>query len=411
MRDSYTNTANGLNVSPLEAKFAVVEDEQYPATTERLPINKITVTYRSQGFRRHDLLGLNAFLLQMFNLNMEQDQQSGSYYNTILGVRQTDYMSGQTNDLSNAIGNIMQQAQSNTATVNVQVVNASGSNLTANVTVTNLTGHRFPSRVGFRRAFLEFLVKDSNGKVLWSSGKTDQCGEILAPDGGVLNTEYFVPASQPVPAGPCGSVISQRPLNSGSAQPYQHHYSVSNPIKSQDQVQIYEELLTDLNRNITTSFLLRDNDLKDNRILPAGWTRNPPIPEPFLHATYPVGIGNDPSYENGSGTSVVQYQVQLPPGVDATKVFATATLYYQSIPPYFLRDRLELGAGHPASERLKYLVDNTQLDDTDLNDWKLEIDENCAGPGCSSTQVSNTRAAARERRLSLESTDRRDIPK
>lgn len=411
MRDSYTNTSNGLNVSPLETKFAVVEDEQYPAATERLPINKITVTYRSQGFRRHDLLGLNAFLLQMFNLNMEQDPQTGSYFNTVLGVRQTDYMTGQTNDLPNAIGNVLQQAQSNTATVNVQVVNASGSNLTANVTVTNLTGHRFPSGVGFRRAFLEFAVTDQNGNLVWLSGRTDQCGEILAPDGRVLNTEYFVPASQPPPAGPCGSVISRRPLNSANDQPYQHHYSVSNPIKTQDQVQIYEELVTDLDHNITTSFLLRDDDLKDNRILPAGWTPNPPIPQPFLHATNPIGIGNDPSYTNGSGTSVVQYQVQLPAGVDATKVSVTATLYYQSIPPYFLRDRLELAAGQPATERLKYLVDNTQLDDTLLNDWKLEIDQNCAGPGCASMQASNTRAATRERRFSLESTDRRNIPK
>lgn len=411
MRDSYTNAANGLNVSPLETKMAVIEDEQYPAATERLPINKITVTYRSQGFRRHDLLGLNAFLLQMFNLNMEQDQQTGSYYNTVLGLRQTDYMSGQTNDLPNAIGNIVQQAQSNTATVNVQLVNASGSNLSADVTVTNLTGHRFPSGVGFRRAFLEFDVTDPNGNLVWSSGRTDRCGEIIDLKGRVLNTEYFVSDSQPVAVGPCGNAIGKRPLNSAGVQPYHRHYSVSNPITTEDQVQVYEELVTDLDHKITTSFLLRDDDLKDNRILPAGWKHDAPIPQPYLHATYPIGVDNDPSYGNGSGTSVVRYHVQLPPGFDATKVSVTATLYYQSIPPYFLRDRLELAAGQPATERLKYLVDNTQLDDTDLNDWKLEIDQNCAGPACASMQASNARAASRRRNLALESTDRRNIPK
>ena len=46
MRDSYANAQYNLNVSPLPTKIAAVEDEGFPGTTHRLPLDKITVTYR-----------------------------------------------------------------------------------------------------------------------------------------------------------------------------------------------------------------------------------------------------------------------------------------------------------------------------------------------------------------------------
>ena len=51
--------------------------------------------------------------------------------------------------------------------------------LSARVTVINRVGHKFPSGVGFRRAFVEFSVLDANNKVLWASGRTNGAGVIV----------------------------------------------------------------------------------------------------------------------------------------------------------------------------------------------------------------------------------------
>ena len=101
------------------------------------------------------------------------------------------------------------------AAVTSTCVKAAGQQLVADVTVQNLTGHRFPSGVGFRRAFLQFQVTDKDGKMVWISGGTNSNGEIVGPDGKVLPTEYFE-------IGPDGK------------QQYQPHYYQENPITSQN---------------------------------------------------------------------------------------------------------------------------------------------------------------------------------
>ena len=51
------------------------------------------------------------------------------------------------------------------------------------VKVTNKTGHRFPSGVGFRRAFLELSVLDQHDLVVWASGRTNGVGVIVDETG------------------------------------------------------------------------------------------------------------------------------------------------------------------------------------------------------------------------------------
>jgi len=376
MRNSYVSTTYKLNVSPLPTKIAVIEDETYPAATHREELNRITTTYRPTGFRRHELVGLNGFLLEMFSFYMTADKR-GDDFNHILGVRNKDYMSSLTNDLPNAIGNMVQQGQTRTATLSTNIIKAQGQQLTADITVQNQTGHRFPSGVGFRRAFIQFQVSDKNGKIVWASGTTNSQGVIVGPNGKPLPTEFFQP-------GPDGK------------QQYQEHYDVQHPITSQAQVQIYEELVTNAEGKITTSFIQRDHDLKDNRLLPQGWRENAPIPKRYLHATYPVGRAmSDPVYHNGLGQSVVRYQVKLPPGVDASAAIVTAALYYQTVPPYYLRDRYNGAPNGPGTKRLKYLVENLNLNGTAFANWKLAIgqystagrpEQNASHPGA--TQMS-----------------------
>lgn len=142
-------------------------------------------------------------------------------------------------------------------------------------------------------------------------------------------------------------------------------------------MQIYEELTQDANHRFTTSFTRRDFDIRDNRLLPAGWSLHGPpdlhIPEPYLHATLPVGDAlEDPVYLAGKGQSIVRYEIPLPAGASADHVHAAVSLYSQTMPPYFLADRYETKT--PATGRLEFLANSLgTLQGTDYANWKLLV--------------------------------------
>jgi hypothetical protein len=339
-----------VNIDQLKERIAIIEDNTYPAVYGRVPDRDIRVRQRDQGFVRHTLLGLNAFLLETFN-----------QFNDILGVRTSDYMSTSTSGLPNAISNYVQQAQSQAAKIDVST-RCWGPNIDATVTVTNLTGHRFPSGVGFRRAFIEFLVLEKTGaqdKVVWSSGRTNNLGIIVDGEGRVLPSEFF-------------STIPDR--NGSVRQAFQPHHEV---ISSQSQVQIYEELVLDADSKFTTNFVQRDKIIKDNRLLPLGWTKTGPdasLSGEFLESTFPEGHARtDPEYDDGSGTDQVTYRVKLPPGVDPSKCYVRATLLYQSTPPSYLAMRFKAAPAGPATQRLYYLGSHLNLAGTELENWKLKL--------------------------------------
>ena len=289
--------------------------------------------------------------------------------------------------LTNAIDAFVQQARNSTAEVSVSEPTVSNQRVIADVTVTNKTGHRLPSGVGFRRAFVEFRVVDNDtGNTVWCSGCTNDLGVITQGAGSErLRSELFdvykdgtKPATLGYPA------ACNKP--GVSPQHYQRHLfwdpekNTGSPITRQDQVQIYEELNLNIDCAMTTSFLRRDYQLKDNRLLPFGWSKSGPlnpdktpyIPADYLHETHPVAVGGDPSYADGSGTSVVRYEVPLS-AFAARNVSVTATLYYQSIPPYYLRDRFTQAPDGPATQRLYYLTSNLQTKGTEIENWKFRI--------------------------------------
>lgn len=391
MPTKYSNSQGTLNIPLIQQPIAFIEDNQYPQTGNRLPDEKIQVRFRDKGFARHQLQGLNVTLLEIFRQFMSPYKSNGSniFANPILGVRQNDYMSG-FDDLTPAIDAFVQQAQNSTAEVSMSPATIGNGKLIADVKVTNKTGHRLPSGVGFRRAFVEFRVIDNDtGKTVWCSGCTNDLGVIMkGSSGDRLPSELFdvykdgsKPADHGYPAG-----CNNKYLPGTNPQYYQPHYfwdpqkNTGSAITRQDQVQIYEELNLNIQCVMTTSFLRRDFQLKDNRLLPFGWTRTGPlnadktpfIPADYLHETYPVSVGGDPAYADGSGTSVVRYEVPLS-AFAARNVSMTATLYYQSIPPYYLNDRFTQAPDSPATQRLYYLTSNLQTKGTPIEDWKLQI--------------------------------------
>ncbi|MCZ6678067.1 MAG: cytochrome P460 family protein, partial [Candidatus Poribacteria bacterium] len=320
----------------LAFRIATIQDQTYPEAEHLAPIADITVPIREE-FRRHTLSGINIFALEMFN-----------QFDNILGVRKTDYMTGSDSGLLSAIAESNRLATEETARVEILKVEHNDEQLSAEVKVTNLTGHRFPSGVSFRRAFLEFKVIDAQNTVVWASGRTNSLGIIVDGDGNQLPSEFF------------------------EDQSYQPHHQ---RITRQDAVQIYEELVKSPEDEFTTSFLSLKCKVKDNRLLPKGWTRKGPpgFKEAWAHATKPAGKAwDDAQFLDGTGIDTITYVVNLPRHVIEGGT-VVASLYYQSIPPAYLKDRFTSANGK-STRRLHYLTSHLTLAGTPIDNWKLLID-------------------------------------
>jgi hypothetical protein len=288
-------------------------------------------------YYRHTLLGVNLFTMEMFG-----------QFRTDLGLFKTDPMlpnPGRTvSSHDTAVASSLELA-AKSAKLNVLSAGKSGGSLHADVQVVNMAGHSLPSGVGFRRAFLCLEVMDASGKTLWASGNTSGDGIIVDGNGRPLVTEFFDPAQQK----------------------FQQHRWKDDPITSEDQVQIYEELVVNPEGQLTTSFLSLDRRVKDNRLQPKGWKPG----GPYAGETAAVGTGADPSYTNGSGSSIVSYRIPMTAKIlSAAQI--RATLYYQSIPPYYLRQRRETGEG-PDANRLVQFARELKVAQTAVANWRLPL--------------------------------------
>jgi hypothetical protein len=207
------------------------------------------------------------------------------------------------------------------------------------------------------------VVEADTERAVWASGRTNELGVLVGADGKPLPTEFF----DRDPAG---------------RQRYQPHHEV---ITSPDQVQVYETLLKDATGTFTTSFVRGCETVKDNRLLPRGWKRDGPDPGltgRFLEATHPDPVAAaDPRYADGSGSDEVTYRIDLPAGTDPAGVEVRATLYYQAIPPYYLRNLFATAPDGPATRRLHTMGSHLNLKGTPAEGWKLRIASAVSGVG------------------------------
>ncbi len=344
MPGGFKSLDGSVDIDQLVTQIAAIQDANFPAAEYTLPLKDIDIPLRPE-YKRHEHVGLNVFLLEMF------DQ-----FPDILGVAKTDYMTSAKNGVDMAVDNMIRQAQQDTTDIDVKVDGIKDGVLTAKVTLTNKTGHRFPSGVAFRRAFLEFLVMDGD-KVIWGSGRTNGVGVIVDGNDKPLETE-FLP----------------------NAKSYQPHYQT---ITRQDQVQIYEELNLNESQQFTTSFVHRVSSSKDNRLLPKGWRVSSTfksqgeVMRQFMVSTDPHGVGDDPDYVDQGpafpGQDSLIYKVTLPKDVNTDNLKVKVSMYYQAIPPYWLKQRFVAAPNGEATQRLYYMVSRLNLEGTDMEDWKLKL--------------------------------------
>jgi hypothetical protein len=354
--------------NPYRSKIAAIQEyTNFPQAEHTLPPADIDLQERA-GFGKHTLVGLNVYLLKM-----------AWQFPDILGIRKTDPMLSDSgiDSIPTAEGAMLDQAVNRTALVTVGDVRNEGGNLSARVTVVSRVGHKFPSGVGFRRAFLQFSVLDVNNKVLWSSGRTDGAGVIVDDKGSAIDGELWWTQD-------CSQRINPQ------ARIHQPHYQ---EITRQNQAQIYQELVA-MPANVaapvcgphakpegqlTTSFLSICAKVKDNRILPQGFlkladrieiSRKLGADELMAQEAGPDGVGNDPDYVSGGSDSLV-YRVPLSE-LAGRPAAVQATLYYQPTPPFYLQDRFCTASGSD-TKRLYYVAGKLSLAGTPAADWKLRV--------------------------------------
>jgi hypothetical protein len=364
-------TSREMDGSKTVSKIASIQEHSnFPQVESGLGGEDIDLSVRS-GFARHTLVGLNVFLVKM-----------AEQFPDVLGIQRRDPMMGSkaVDPLLSTEQAMLDQAAGKTAQISISDLKLSDRALSATVTVTNKAGHKFPSGVGFRRAFITFVVFDQNGNSIWTSGATNAAGALVDENGIPLDGEYWWKDDCTAYARP-------------GERPHQPHFQ---RITRSNQAQIYQELTSTPPKSVpapvcsqsappqgdlTTSFLSICAEVKDNRILPKGYlplesrrqiARALGAGDDLADDAGPTAVGDDPDYVTGGADSLTYHVpvADLPKGTRPASV--QATLNYQATPPFYLQDRLCTGHGAD-TERLYFLVSHLNLDETAADGWKLKV--------------------------------------
>lgn len=180
-------------------------------------------------FVRHQFLGGNVYMLEILERFADELQIVASS----LSLQETQE-------------NTRQQLRNQTARVQVEEARLSGQWITVDLNLETLTGHKFPTGFPARRAWISLVAEDADGEVLFESGSP-------LPNGSIAGNDH-----------------DQDPTT------FEPHYDV---ILNQDQVQIYEAILSDQTGAVTLGLMQASGYLKDNRLLPAGLDKESAIPQ------------------------------------------------------------------------------------------------------------------------------------
>lgn len=344
----------------MDLKFQVanIEDGTFPDLPNRALAEEITLNPRP--YRRHTLVAINLFTMEMF----DQFPDIMGFMSTDPGAPILPSVFTPEPRLELARDEALYLAENKTVELRVKSAKMTGETLDVTVEVVNLAGHKFPSGVGFRRSFLQLKVIGPDRKTpLWVSGRTNESGEIVGKDGKPLPSESSKDWKDLQP--------NYGLAGAGETQLY---------ITAEDQVQVFETRHVNNLKQLTTSFLGLFQEMKDNRILPMGWSadyKHPRYDLDVVKFTRPVRKGGDPvTQPRAIGFDRVTYNIPLNKIPGATKV--EATLFYQSLPPYYLKDRFNIKKGTSRKDRrerdrLYALACYLNLKETPMQGWKLKL--------------------------------------
>lgn len=231
------------------------------------------------NFAQHTFLGANTTMMDILNKNRDE-----------LGVKATGFES--------AIVKTREMLKTS-ATIEIKSTEIVNQQLKVVLRITNHIGHKFPTSFPSRRAFIYFQVKDSQGKILFESGKMNANGSIVGNAG------------------------------DDDSSTYEPHYEI---IDSEKQVQIYEPIMQDTDGKVTHTLLRAASYVKDNRIPPSG----------FDKTTVPRDVAvkgaafTDENFNLGQDT--ITYLVDVG---NKTNLVVSADLLYQTLSYGHIQDMLK----------------------------------------------------------------------
>ena len=215
-------------------------------------------------FAIHEFVGANKLMLDVFDKNKQQ-----------LGVLANNFAEtiGKTQTMLNSAASITPVSQS-----------LANNTLNFKLKINSTTGHKLPSGYPSRRVILHVTVKDSQGRVVFESGKVNANGSVVGVDADT-NPAYF-----------------------------EDHYDlITNP----DQVQVYEAIMGNNLNQVTYTLLRGATYFKDNRLLPQGFNKATAPPDvrvkgyALTDANF-IGGSDEITYQiSGLNNSAYQVEAEL----------------------------------------------------------------------------------------------------
>jgi hypothetical protein len=237
-------------------------------------------------FGLHHMVGGNSFMLKMLKNNI-----------TDLGIAATE------THFDSTIARTERLLQNHTLDLTLTETARDADTAYYHLSLLNKAGHKFPSGYPARLAFIEFVVTTATNDTLFASGLLDE-------DFNIVNRDVD----------------------------YERHYDI---ITNESQVQIYEMVMGDVNGDPTTVLERADYPLKDNRLVPVGFSSS--------HYTYDTVLVAGLALEDlnfnalggveGSGTDEIRYHVSTNGYNGLLNV--SAKVFYQSVPRKWLDEMFE----------------------------------------------------------------------
>ena len=226
-------------------------------------------------FWRHTFVGGNVYMLNLLKNNIDSLGLTAEPEHFDSTISRTEY-------------SLMNQAISLSTSTEY-----ADNHLKVKVFIKNLTGHKIPTGIPFRRMWIHLKVEQEIGNVVFESGQWDGMGKIIN-----YNSDY------------------------------EPHYDL---IDSEDKVQVYEGVFTDVNNQVTYTLLKAAQYVKDNRLPPVGFITT----HPSYDSIKIVGNANDDTnfnkygtYQGGTGADSITYLI---PVTAAENYRVTVEVCYQSI--------------------------------------------------------------------------------
>jgi hypothetical protein len=263
----------------------------YNSPIAKFPMGLATRT----PFGKHRFAGGNAYMLQMLADNVD--------------FTGTSVPSAELSEAAVAAKAHLGEA----AVMQVLSSKMDGDTLVVTIAVENHTGHKLPTGYPGRRMWVHLRAEGASGVVLFESGAVDASGALVDRSGKRLDS--------------ADAVMSHRDV-----------------IQAENEVQVYEAIAKNAAGEPTHLPLESVGYLKDNRILPVGWSKT----DPWIDWIAPVGVAGDLSFI--AGLDLVEYRI--PKGSTVKRV--TARLLYQTVRPTELEGLAKVP--HPAAVRFSQMA-------------------------------------------------------